>query len=183
MRKLSRTRIQNFLDCPKCFYLEEIFKIKKPSMAPFLINSAVDLLLKKEFDFYRENKKPHPYISQVGLDAIPAQHVKLNTWRNVFQGVQYILKEKNTLLFGGIDDLWINSDGEYIVVDYKATAKNDAPTLDGKWGKKYRNQIEFYQWLLRRNDLKVSNSSFFDLLPQFDHLIFLKSLILGMLRV
>ena len=52
MKKLSRTRIQNFLDCPKCFYLEENFKVKKPSFAPYLINSAVDALLKKEFDYF-----------------------------------------------------------------------------------------------------------------------------------
>ena len=161
MRKLSRTRIQNFLDCPKCFYLEENYKLKKPSMAPFLINSAVDHLLKKEFDYFREKKLPHPYISDAGLDAIPAQHEMLNQWINVFKGVQYILEDKDYLIFGGIDDLWINSSGQYIVVDYKATAKNDPPSLEGKWGKKYRNQIEIYQWLLRKNGLNVSDSSFF----------------------
>ena len=115
MRKLSRTRIQNFLDCPKCFYLEENYKLKKPSMAPFLINSAVDHLLKKEFDYFREKKLPHPYISDAGLDAIPAQHEMLNQWINVFKGVQYILEDKDYLIFGGIDDLWINSSGQYIV--------------------------------------------------------------------
>ena len=161
MRKLSRTRIQNFLDCPKCFYLEENYKLKKPSMAPFLINSAVDHLLKKEFDYFREKKLPHPYISDAGLDAIPAQHEMLNQWINVFKGVQYILEDKDYLIFGGIDDLWINSSDQYIVVDYKATAKNDPPSLEGKWGKKYRNQIEIYQWLLRKNGLNVSDSSFF----------------------
>ncbi len=161
MKKLSRTRIQNFLDCPKCFYLEENFKVKKPSFAPYLINSAVDALLKKEFDYYRGKKEPHPYMKESGLNAIPAQHDMLDQWRHVFTGVQYKLPDKDYLLFGGIDDLWINSSNEYIVTDYKATAKNDTPTLDGKWGKKYRNQIEFYQWLLRNNDLKVSNSSYF----------------------
>ncbi len=161
MKKLSRTRIQNYLDCPRCFYLQENMKLKKPSMPPFLINSAVDTLLKKEFDFFRELKKPHPYIEDIGLDAIPAQHKNLDMWRNVFKGVSYNLPDKDYHIFGGIDDLWINSSGEYIVVDYKATAKNDPPTLDSKWGKKYCNQIEFYQWLLRRNGLKVSNSTYF----------------------
>jgi len=161
MRKLSRTRIQNFLDCPKCFYLQENHKLKKPSMPPFLINSAVDHLLKKEFDYYREKKLPHPYIVDAGLDAIPAKHEMIDQWRNVFKGVQHTLHDKDYLIFGGIDDLWVNSSDEYIVVDYKATAKNDTPSLEGKWGKKYRNQIEIYQWLLRKNGLNVSNSSFF----------------------
>lgn len=161
VKKLSRTRIQNFIDCPKCFYMEENFKLKKPSMAPFLINSAVDSLLKKEFDQYREKKLPHPYLKNSGINAVPAQHSMLEQWRNVFKGVQHEITERDCLLFGGIDDLWINSSGEYIVADYKATAKKDIPTLDGKWGKKYRNQIEFYQWLLRKNGLNVSNSTYF----------------------
>ncbi|SVE00069.1 uncharacterized protein METZ01_LOCUS452923, partial [marine metagenome] len=67
MKKLSRTRIQNFLDCPRCFYLEENMNLKRTSMPPFLINSAVDTLLKKEFDHYRALQQPHPYMEEIGL--------------------------------------------------------------------------------------------------------------------
>ncbi len=130
-------------------------------MPPFLINSAVDTLLKNEFDHYRKEKKPHPYFSLIGLKALPAQHPMLNQWRNVFKGVQYFIKKRNFLIFGGIDDLWISETGEFIVADYKATAKKDTPSLDGKYGKKYRNQIEFYQWLLRMNGENVSDNSYF----------------------
>ena len=158
-KKLSRTRIQNFLNCMRCFYLEEIYGLSRVSMPPFLINSTVDSLLKKEFDLYREEQQPHPYFELCSLNAIPAQHPELNTWRNVFSGVKYMMDD--VLIFGGIDDLWINSDNEYIVADYKATAKKDTPTIEGKYGKIYKNQIEFYQWLLRKNELKVSNDAYF----------------------
>ena len=161
MKKLSRTRIQNFLDCPRCFYLEENINLKRTSMPPFLINSAVDALLKKEFDHYRALQQPHPYMEEIGLNAIPAQHELLDQWRHVFTGVQYQLPDKDYLLFGGIDDLWINDQKEFIVVDYKATAKKDPPTIGGKWGKKYKNQIEFYQWLLRNNGETVSDDTYF----------------------
>ena len=159
VKKLSRTRIQNFLNCRKCFYLEENYKLKRPSMPPFLINSAVDTLLKNEFDTYREQGKPHPYFKKVDLDAVPAKHIQLDKWRNVFQGVVHEINDVK--IFGGIDDLWINPNGEYIVADYKATAKNDPPTIETKWGKAYKNQIEFYQWLLRKNGLEVSNDAYF----------------------
>ena len=32
---------------------------------PFNLNSAVDELLKNEFDGYREKKQPHPYMSEI----------------------------------------------------------------------------------------------------------------------
>tara|TARA_B100001057_G_scaffold117810_1_gene116372 strand:+ start:2851 stop:3318 length:468 start_codon:yes stop_codon:yes gene_type:complete len=85
----------------------------------------------------------------------------LDKWRFNFTGVQVNLNEFNLLIFGAIDDLWINSKNEYIVVDYKATSKkDDILTLDSKWHEAYKRQMEIYQWLLRRNGLKVSNDGY-----------------------
>ena len=68
----------------------------------------------------------------------------------------------NLLIFGAIDDLWQNSDGEYIVVDYKSTSKNEQITeLDKDWQDGYKRQMEVYQWLLRRNGYTVSNTGYF----------------------
>ena len=63
--KLSRLNIQNYLDCPLCFYIENIHGIKKPSGFPLTINMAVDSILKKEFDHYRENNNCHPEVSKI----------------------------------------------------------------------------------------------------------------------
>ncbi len=66
------------------------------------------------------------------------------------------------LITGAIDDLWINSAGEYIVVDYKSTSKDEEITeLNKEWQDGYKRQMEVYQWLLRRNGLKVSNTGYF----------------------
>jgi hypothetical protein len=48
--KLSRSKIDLFLECPRCFYLDNKLGLKRPPGYPFALNSAVDLLLKKEFD-------------------------------------------------------------------------------------------------------------------------------------
>jgi len=45
--KLSRTKIQNFLDCPRCFYLDRKCGTAQPDGSPFRLNTAVDTLLKK----------------------------------------------------------------------------------------------------------------------------------------
>ena len=50
--KISRSKFSNFLDCKRCFYLERVKGLKDPSMPGWSLNSAVDELLKKEFDEY-----------------------------------------------------------------------------------------------------------------------------------
>lgn len=64
--------------------------------------------------------------------------------------------------FGAVDDLWIDlSTQEIIVVDYKSTSKSDAVSLDADWQIGYKRQMEFYQWLLRKNGLNVANQGWF----------------------
>lgn len=160
--KLSRSKIDLFLDCPRCFYIDRKLGIGRPPSFPFNLNSAVDTLLKKEFDIYRANNTKHPLLEKYGIDAKPAQHKDLNTWRYVFTGIQFLHKPTNFLVFGGIDDLWQNSKGEYIIVDYKATSKNEAITeLNKGWHRTYKRQMEIYQWLLRQNGYRVSNTGYF----------------------
>ncbi|MGI6371207.1 MAG: hypothetical protein ACOX0G_02030 [Patescibacteria group bacterium] len=125
--KLSRSKIDLFLNCPRCFYLDRRLGVGQPPGYPFALNSAVDKLLKKEFDIFRAKGEPHPLITGNGVDARPVSHEELDKWRENFVGVQYFHEPTNFLITGAIDDLWINSAGEYIVVDYKSTSK-DAET-------------------------------------------------------
>jgi hypothetical protein len=160
--KLSRSKIDFFLNCPRCFYMDRRLGIGQPPGFPFNLNSAVDNLLKNEFDYYRSLQKPHPYIERLGLNAVPFQHEKLDKWRFNFSGVVYQHQRLNLHLFGAIDDLWIDLDTEeLIVVDYKATSKNSEVNLDADWQIGYKRQMEFYQYLLRNNGFKVSDTGYF----------------------
>jgi hypothetical protein len=58
----------------------------------------VDTLLKKKFDAYRELREPHPYMMKAGIDAVPAEHPKLDVWRENFKGVQYHHKPTNLFI-------------------------------------------------------------------------------------
>ena len=160
--KVSRSKIDLYINCPRCFYLDRRLGIGRPPGFPFALNSAVDALLKKEFDLLRQDGKAHPLMKKYGVDAIPIAHEQLNQWRENFKGVQYLHKPTNFIITGAIDDLWQNPAGEYIVVDYKATSKNEEITeLNKDWQNSYKRQMEVYQWLLRRNELKVSNTGYF----------------------
>ena len=155
--KISRTGIELFIECPRCFYLDKRKGIARPPGLPFNLNSAVDALLKKEFDQYRKLEKPHPLMIENQVDAIPFSHPDLDKWRTNFTGIRFHHSKTNLLVFGAVDDVWINSQKELIVVDYKSTAKNDAiTTLDQPWHAGYKRQLEVYQWLLSQNGFSVS---------------------------
>ena len=65
-------------------------------------------------------------------------------------------------IMGAVDDIWVNPEGELIVVDYKSTSKDDTiDKLDADWHIGYKRQMEVYQWLLRQNGFKVSNTGYF----------------------
>lgn len=160
--KLSRSKIDLFLNCPRCFYLDRRRGVGRPPGFPFNLNSAVDTLLKQEFDIHRADGVTHPLIEKYGVDARPVAHEQLDEWRENFKGVQYLDEKTNFIITGAIDDLWINSSGEYIVVDYKATSKEgEITSLNADWHIGYKRQMEVYQWLLRKNGLKVSNTGYF----------------------
>lgn len=136
-------------------------KIKRPDGPPFSINKAIDELFKKEFDSYRAKGEPHPMMLDNQIKAIPYAHDDLDIWRTNFTGVSALHEPTNLHVFGAVDDIWVNDDGELIVVDYKATAKVKEVTLDSDWQISYKRQMEVYQWLLRQNGFAVHNTGYF----------------------
>jgi CRISPR/Cas system-associated exonuclease Cas4 (RecB family) len=159
--KLSRSKIDMFVECPRCFWLDRVQGIKRPSSPPFQINKAIDELLKKEFDTYRAKSLPHPWMIEYKIDAVPFSHQELNKWRENFVGAQFLHKPTNLLIFGAIDDVWVTPGGELIIVDYKATSKKSEINLDADWQIVYKRQMEVYQWLFRQNGFKVSDIGYF----------------------
>lgn len=159
---VSRSKVELFLACPRCFYLDRRLGIARPAIAPYNLNSAVDALLKAEFDRYRVAGTAHPLMVAAGLNAVPHAHPMLDAWRMNFKGVRTLHEATNLELFGAINDLWRDLDtGEAIVADYKSTSKSGEVTIENRWGAAYKRQLEFYQWLLRRQGLEVAQRGWF----------------------
>ena len=159
--KISRSKIDLFIKCPRCFYLDRVLGIGQPPGFPFSLNSAVDKLLKKEFDIHRTNHTTHPLMKAYGLDAVPFEHSKMDEWRENFKGITYLDPETNLIITGAVDDVWMKPNGELIIVDYKATSKETEVNLDAEWQDGYKRQMEVYQWLFRKNGFKVSDTGYF----------------------
>lgn len=159
--KLSRSKIDLFIECPRCFYFDRRLGIGRPPGFPFSLNSAVDALLKKEFDIHRAGRTTHPLVKAYGLDLVPFEHKMMDEWRENFKGVQFLHAPTNFIITGAVDDLWVDKNNIVYVVDYKSTSKDTEVNLDAEWQDGYKRQMEVYQWLLRRNNLNVSNTGYF----------------------
>ena len=161
---LSRSRIDRFLECPKCFYLDRKLGIDRPGMPGWSLNSAVDELLKKEFDILRKEGHIHDLVKEYGLDLVPFQHKDLPTWRDDvhhYRGACVFHKPTNLEICGIIDDVWVDKKGTLYIVDYKSTSTKSEITLDDKYKQGYKKQIEVYQWIFRQLGFKVSDKAYF----------------------
>ncbi|MBC7836596.1 PD-(D/E)XK nuclease family protein [Acetobacteraceae bacterium] len=159
---LSRSKIDLFQECARCFYIDNKLGVARPPGFPFNLNSAVDALLKKEFDTHRANGTQHPLIKAYGLDAVPLKHARMDEWRDALKrGIQCLHKQTGLKVRGGVDDIWVGKDGKLIVIDYKATSKDSKiESLDEEWHRGYKRQLEIYQWLLRQNGFEVSDTGY-----------------------
>ncbi len=161
--RLSRSKIEYFIECPRCFYIDNRLGTKRPDIPAFNLNIAVDELLKKEFDIYRAKGERHPIMVECKVDAVPFVHPKLAEWRENFVGLSAKHKPTGFTVSGAVDDVWETPAGELIVVDYKATAKAGKieSLSDSTWEKQYRRQIGVYQWLLKQNGFTVNDTGYF----------------------
>ena len=158
---LSRSKIELFLQCARCFALDRRYGIGRPSGPPFTLNIAVDALLKKEFDTYRKRSQPHPLMRAYGIAGVPFDHPDLTRWRENFKGVRYVHPEAKLEITGAVDDVWISEDQKLLIVDYKATSTENKISLDDEWRSSYKRQMEIYQWLFRKNGFHVSDTGYF----------------------
>ncbi|MDP3093532.1 MAG: PD-(D/E)XK nuclease family protein [bacterium] len=162
---ISRSKIDLFLGCPRCFYLDRKLGLGRPSLPGWALNSAVDKLLKNEFDLLRKKGESHKLMIAYGIDAIPFDHPDLKIWRDdVYQyvGACAIHQKTNLKVCGIIDDVWINEKTkELFLADYKATSTSKEISLEDEYKQSYKKQMEIYQWIFRQMGFKVSNTGYF----------------------
>ena len=170
--ELSRSKVESFIKCPACFWLEKVKGVKFPSTPGFNINLNTDKLLKRDMDKYR-GKEPHPCFDSLGIGhLIPFAHEDLEKWTNSlhFGASEHYLntlhKDTNIRFGGGLDDVFFNTDTDELhLIDFKSTSnQSKVPytiNLSGDWKKGYKRQMDMYVWLLRRKGFDVSNISYF----------------------
>ena len=166
--RISRSKFEDFMNCERCFYLDRVKGLDSPSIPGWALNSAVDELLKNEFDICREMQVPHRIFSEFGLsNIVPFKHADIELWRKVpSHGLLYHVDGSNIELQGGIDDLWYNQDTkQVIIVDYKAQSTKYAVEtnryLAGTYHQAYKRQLDFYAYLLTKMGFELAYTGYF----------------------
>ena len=165
---ISRGKFADFLSCPRCFYLDRVKGLETPSMPGWALNTATDVLYKKEFDFCRDKQIAHRLFKKNGLENfVPFDHPDMDKWRDSrHHGLKIKYKNTNIFLTGGVDDIWQDKvTGKLAVVDYKSQASeppND-PELyfQDPFHEGYKIQMDFYCYLLIKMGFKVCSNAFF----------------------
>ena len=155
--KISRSGLKLFLECPRCFWLDLHHKIKRPPGYPFTLSIAVDHLVKKEFDIYREKGELPPLLKNYGIkDAKLYNGENFSEWRNNFKGVAYDNEELNAKLYGAVDDVLEYDDGSLAVIDYKSSGAKEITIYDD-----YQKQMDVYNYILKQKGYETYPEAFF----------------------
>src|SRR3989339_1172199 len=130
--------------------------IKRPPPYPYALNSAVDALLKEEFDTYRSRNLPHPLLSENNIPAkLFSNQNLLNQWRNNFAGIRYFDPDLQATLFGAVDDVLEFDDGKIAPLDYKSTGSSAANVYD-----RFQLQLDTYTFLMEKNGFKTTRKGY-----------------------
>jgi len=144
------------LECPRCFWLQIVKKIKRPATIFPSLPSGMDKILKTHFDTYMVKGQLPPELKEnkeVEGCKLFDDIKKLEVWRSNFKGLQY--EEEGVLLRGAVDNILVRRD-TLIVLDYKTRGY----PLKEDTHEHYRVQMDLYNFLLRKNGYKSADYSF-----------------------
>ena len=155
--QLSRAQLQLFMDCPRCFWLQNRYGVKPPKGYPLALNIAMDQLLKAEFDEYRTSGKPHPILVENKVEAkLFGDTEKLKEWRNNFRGLRWADPKSGHTLYGAVDDVLEFPDDSLAILDYKSSGAREVTIYDS-----YQLQMDVYTFLLQRLGYRTAPNAYF----------------------
>jgi len=176
--QLSRSRFDEFMNCPRCFYLKVNKGFMSPSTPGWTLNTLTDTLLKKEFNECRAKQEPHrimitnnlshlvPYASEIIKDKKGNDKLLIEEWRDsLHYGIKHRFKDTNIILQGGVDDVWFNTKTkELVIADYKSQHKKEISQetyFNDPYKEGYKRQLDYYAYILKGMGFKVSSDAYF----------------------
>ena len=159
MYKLSPTSLNLMLECPRCFWLAIVKKIKRPESIFPSLPSGMDKILKEHFDRFMEKGELPPELKEQecakdGCKLFDDKE-KLKIWRNNLKGLEYYDQKEDVLLHGAVDNILVKGK-KLIVLDYKTRGY----PLKEDTHEHYQLQLDIYNFLLRKNGYSTEDYSY-----------------------
>ncbi len=154
--KLSPSSLNLFIECPRCFWLDKHDVWKRPSGVFPSLPSGMDGILKVHFDKFRDKGELPPEL----CNNNHCENMKLfddkellKSWRSNFKGIRWT-DENGNVLFGAVDNILVK-DKKLTVIDYKTRGF----PLKEDTAEHYQNQLDIYNFLLRKNGYETEDYS------------------------
>lgn len=151
--KLSPSALNLMKDCPRCFWLDKHKEWKRPAGIMPSLPSGIDKVLKTHFDKHRAKGEVPKELDLKGVKLF-ADLEKINAWRNNFKGISFTDSEGN-ILRGAVDEI-LQKEDKLIVMDFKTRGY----PLKEDTHEHYINQLDIYNFLLRKNNYKTEDYSY-----------------------
>jgi len=155
--KLSPSSINLMQECPRCFWLDKHKVWKRPNGAFPSLPSGMDKILKEHFDRFRDKGELPPELCNnshcEGLKLFNDKEL-LKIWRNNLKGIIWSDKEGN-MLHGAIDNL-LTKGKKLIILDFKTRGF----PLKEDTHEHYKDQLNIYNFLLRKNNYETEDYGF-----------------------
>ncbi len=128
--------------------------VRRPAGIFPSLPSGMDKVFKEHFDTFQQQGKLPPELNQLKNVTLFENKELLNTWRNNRKGLEWKDTAGN-MLRGALDNV-LKHDNKLIVLDYKTRGyplKED--TQDH-----YQDQLDLYNFLLRKNGYETEDYSY-----------------------
>lgn len=164
--RLSKSQLDKFIGCPRCFWLAQNHKLKQPDMISSKVWKGVERLTIAHYEAHRIAKTtPENLVGQVPDGAIPYQgdRITLKELRYWGKGLRFDVDgvEVSTAL----DDMLQIPDGaqpsgsRYAVVDYKSKSRL---TDEESTSQMYQTQANVYDLACNINGYPTDGMVYFD---------------------
>ncbi|MBI4919519.1 PD-(D/E)XK nuclease family protein [archaeon] len=149
---LSPASLSVFMECPRCFWLYQNEKVRRPQSTfnPSL-PSGMDYFIKIYFDSYRKRGETPPELASLKGVELFDDAALLKTWRDNSNGIRWEDKNGNTLM-GAVDDI-VRNEEKLIVLDYKTKGFK----LKSDSHERYQHQLDIYTFLLQQNHYETED--------------------------
>lgn len=167
MLRLSKSALDKFCACPRCFWFAQNHKLKQPDQISSKVWKGVERLSIFEYERSRVNKiTPEHLVGQVPDGAFPyvGDRISLKDLRYWGKGLRFILE--GVEITTALDDMLQR--GEYVkdktiplynVIDYKSKSK---PTDEESTEQLYSNQADVFDMACNENGYPTDGMVYFD---------------------
>jgi len=155
--KLSPSALNLMQECPRCFWLTQHKVWKRPAGIFPSLPSGMDRILKVHFDKFMGKGQLPPELcenSDCTNMKLFDNKEKLKIWQNNWKGISFTDKNGNEL-HGAVDNI-LQKGKKLIVLDYKKRGY----ALKEDTAEHYRNQLDIYNFLLRKNGYETEDYAF-----------------------